>query len=328
MLLNEVDAALWDAAAESADSLAAATPPWAGESLAGTSQSDRPIGPLLARLRSSLELLTVAEPGLEDLLRTLVEAVHTLAARDSAPAKPAASPEPSDGPSSSPLPPTTAEPVAELSSEPAHTAAAELSKETAEALEDAAELVALLDDEQYANSAASEEDAALALEQHQLGAAANQDEDYEEAASCFEAAHRLHPRASTLLCVANMRLKQGAGEVASYLYGVILAHPSTTAAEAAMARRKLALAQSASSSSVLAASARSASSASLQQQEEAPSSPPQQEQQQQQPPPQEQLDPGRFAHPIGPLLFPAPHPPLGNSRFLPSHYSHRRLPTP
>ena len=105
MLLNEVDAALWDAAAESADSLAAATPPWAGESLAGTSQSDRPIGPLLARLRSSLELLTVAEPGLEDLLRTLVEAVHTLAARDSAPAKPAASPEPSDAPSSSPLPP-------------------------------------------------------------------------------------------------------------------------------------------------------------------------------------------------------------------------------
>ena len=78
MLLNEVDAALWDAAAESADSLAAATPPWAGESLAGTSQSDRPIGPLLARLRSSLELLTVAEPGLEDLLRTLVEILSTL----------------------------------------------------------------------------------------------------------------------------------------------------------------------------------------------------------------------------------------------------------
>ena len=116
-LFSEADAALWDAATESADSLAAAAAPISWITSAPMEPAvDQPIGPLLTRLRSSLELLTVADPGLEDLLRTLVEAVHTLAARDSAPAKPAASPEPSGAPSSSPLPPTAAEPAGRLSS--------------------------------------------------------------------------------------------------------------------------------------------------------------------------------------------------------------------
>ena len=145
---EEMDAALWDAAEESADSPAA--PLWADDSLASASTSQitsASIEPLLSRLRSSLQLLTVVDPGLEDLLHTLVEAVHTLAARDSEPAKPVGSPEPR---CASPLPLTSEALVTAQSDEPAPLTAAELPAETVEALEDAAELVALLDDESAA----------------------------------------------------------------------------------------------------------------------------------------------------------------------------------
>ena len=75
------------------------------------------------------------------------------------------------------------------------------------------------------------------------GVAANQGDDFSGAAAWFEASHRLHPRISTVLSIANMRLKLGDGPLAAYLYAAILEHPAASDTERAMAARKLPLAE-------------------------------------------------------------------------------------
>ena len=65
-------------------------------------------------------------------------------------------------------------------------------------------------------------------EQLRRGVAANQQEDFAAATAWFEDSYRRRPRVSTLLSVANMRLKLGDGPLAANLYSVIMEHPSAT----------------------------------------------------------------------------------------------------
>ena len=51
-------------------------------------------------------------------------------------------------------------------------------------------------------------------EQLRRGVAANQADDFGSAAAWFENSHRIKPRVSTLLSIANMRLKLGDGPLA------------------------------------------------------------------------------------------------------------------
>jgi len=102
----------------------------------------------------------------------------------------------------------------------------------------ASELTALLDDPEVVHASADS-----AEQQLRQGIAANQQDDFATAAAWFEEAHRRRPRVSTLLSVANMRLKLGDGPLAACLYVAILEHPASTEAEREMADRKLHLAE-------------------------------------------------------------------------------------
>ena len=66
-------------------------------------------------------------------------------------------------------------------------------------------------------------------EQLRHGVTANQQEDFAAATAWFEEAHRRKPRISTLLSIANMRLKLGDGPLAAYLYSVCMACASACA---------------------------------------------------------------------------------------------------
>ena len=103
---------------------------------------------------------------------------------------------------------------------------AEAAKQMAELLESAqsiaSELVAMLDDPDVSP------DPEAGAEQLRRGVAANQQEDFAAATAWFEESHRRRPRVSTLLSVANMRLKLGDGPLAAHLYSAIIEHPSAT----------------------------------------------------------------------------------------------------
>ena len=104
------------------------------------------------------------------------------------------------------------------------------------------ELISLLDDS-ASMQALLEADPAVGEEQLRQGAAANAAQNFAAAAAWFEESYRLKPRITTLLSVANMRLKLHEGAFAAYLYTAILEHPAATAAERQMAGKKLLLAE-------------------------------------------------------------------------------------
>ena len=135
-----------------------------------------------------------------------------------------------------PPPPIAAGPIAEagglghelemLGMEEDDDGNAEAAEQMAELLESAqkiaSELVAMLDDPDV------NPDPEAGAEQLRRGVAANQQEDFAAATAWFEESHRRRPRVSTLLSVANMRLKLGDGPLAAHLYSAILEHPSAT----------------------------------------------------------------------------------------------------
>ena len=79
----------------------------------------------------------------------------------------------------------------------------------------------------------------LAGEHYRAGIGHNSRGDFELAALAFEAAHRVRPRVSTLLCVANMRLKMGHAKPAAHIYRAIAQSQLASPDEAGMAARKL-----------------------------------------------------------------------------------------
>lgn len=83
-------------------------------------------------------------------------------------------------------------------------------------------------------------DIELAASYNEAGIEANQTADYAAAARNFEAAHRVRPRVSTALSIANMQLKlDGGAPLAAALYASVAELRSASPGERLMARRKL-----------------------------------------------------------------------------------------
>ena len=159
---------------------------------------------------------------------------------EEAPRAAAEAPAPAPAPSIAPAQAPAAQPREE-GAPAANGGEAEAAEQMALILESAhlaaSEIIALLDDPPPLTHPK------LGDEELKHGVSANQSDDFLSAAAWFEASHRKRPRISTLLSIANMRLKLGDGPLAAYLYAAILEHPTASAAEREMSARKLPLAE-------------------------------------------------------------------------------------